>query len=110
MKNYKEINMNKLLAALFVGLLSVSTVACSKEAPKATEVVSVVAQAEPVAEKITTPVTAPAEEKKADTPKTKRVCVDQTNPKTGKVTPVCRTIKIHKKFEGTKVPEKAPKK
>jgi hypothetical protein len=42
--------------------------------------------------------------------KTKKVCVEQKDAKTGKVKEVCKTIKIHKKFEGTKVPEKAPKK
>jgi hypothetical protein len=45
-----------------------------------------------------------------DAPKTKKVCVEQKDAKTGKVKEVCKTIKIHKKFEGTKVPEKAPKK
>jgi hypothetical protein len=52
MKNYKEIKMNKLLAAILVGMLAFSTVSI-------------------------------AEEKAA--PKTKRVCVDQKDPKTGKV-------------------------
>lgn len=54
--------------------------------------------------------TTPTVEVKAEAPKTKRVCVEQKDAKTGKVKEVCRTIKIHKKFEGTKVPEKAPKK
>jgi hypothetical protein len=35
---------------------------------------------------------------------TKRVC--HTDPKTKKE--VCKNIKVHKKVEGTKVPEKAP--
>jgi hypothetical protein len=69
--------MNKLLAAVLVGMLAFSTVSI-------------------------------AEDNAA--PKTKKVCVDQKDPKTGKVNKVCKTIKIHKKFEGTKVPEKAPKK
>lgn len=34
----------------------------------------------------------------------KKVC--ETNPKTKKE--VCKTIKVHKKVEGDKVPEKAP--
>ena len=34
----------------------------------------------------------------------KKVC--ETNPKTKKE--VCKTIKVHKKAEGDKVPEKAP--
>jgi hypothetical protein len=41
---------------------------------------------------------------------TKKVCVEQKDAKTGKVKEVCKTIKVHKKFEGTKVPEKAPAK
>jgi hypothetical protein len=39
-------------------------------------------------------------------PETKRVCVEEKDAKTGKVKEVCKTIKIHKKLEGTKVPEK----
>ena len=38
-------------------------------------------------------------------PETKKVCVKQTDPKTKKEKDVCKTIKIHKKHEGTKVPE-----
>jgi hypothetical protein len=34
----------------------------------------------------------------------KQVC--ETNPKTKKE--VCKTVKVHKKVEGDKVPEKAP--
>ena len=45
-----------------------------------------------------------------EAPKTKKVCVEQKDPKTGKVKEVCKTIKVHKKFDGTKVPEKAPTK
>jgi hypothetical protein len=41
-------------------------------------------------------------------PKTKKVCVMQKDAKTGKEKEVCKTIKVHKKHEGTKVPEKAP--
>ncbi len=40
---------------------------------------------------------------------TKKVCVDVTD-KAGKTKQECKTIKVHKKFEGTKVPEKAPAK
>lgn len=43
-------------------------------------------------------------------PETKRVCVMQKDAKTGKEKEVCKTIKVHKKHEGTKVPEKAPAK
>jgi hypothetical protein len=39
-------------------------------------------------------------------PETKLVCVEEKVTKTGKVKKVCKTIKIHKKLEGTKVPEK----
>lgn len=39
-------------------------------------------------------------------PETKKVCVEEKDAKTGKVKEVCKTIKIHKKLEGTKVPEK----
>ena len=45
-----------------------------------------------------------------DKPKTKKVCVDQKDAKTGKVKQVCKDVKVHKKHEGTKVPEKAPAK
>jgi hypothetical protein len=41
-------------------------------------------------------------------PTTKRVCRDVEVK--GKTTQQCKTIKIHKKVEGTKVPEKAPAK
>lgn len=37
---------------------------------------------------------------------TKRVCVDQKDPKTDKVKQVCKEVKVHKKLEGTKVPDK----
>jgi hypothetical protein len=37
---------------------------------------------------------------------TKRVCVEQTDPKTKKPKEVCKEVKIHKKLEGTKVPDK----
>jgi len=40
---------------------------------------------------------------------TKKVCVDQTDPKTKQTTEVCKTITVHKKLEGTKVPDKKDK-
>lgn len=40
---------------------------------------------------------------------TKKVCVQQTDPKTKKPKEVCKTVKVHEKLEGTKVPPKAPK-
>lgn len=43
----------------------------------------------------------------ADTqPETKKVCVEQKDAKTGKMKEVCKNVKIHKKLDGTKVPEK----
>lgn len=44
----------------------------------------------------------------ADTakPQTKRVCTDQKDQKTGKTKQVCKDVKIHKKHEGTAVPNK----
>ena len=36
----------------------------------------------------------------------KRVCVKEYDDKTKKEKEVCRTIKVHKKLEGTKIPEK----
>jgi hypothetical protein len=45
-----------------------------------------------------------------EAPKTKKVCVTQKDAKTGKDKEVCKNVKIHKKHEGTAVPEKAPAK
>jgi azurin len=52
-----------------------------------------------------------------EAPKTKQVCKDVVGKdgkavknKDGSVKQSCKTIKIHKKYEGTPVPEKAPKK
>ena len=39
-------------------------------------------------------------------PKTKKVCVKQTDSKTKKEKEVCKEIKVHKKLDGTPVPEK----
>jgi hypothetical protein len=36
-------------------------------------------------------------------PEQKKVCVEQTDAKTGKTKEVCKTVKVHKKHEGTKV-------
>lgn len=36
-------------------------------------------------------------------PEQKKVCVTQTDPKTKKDKEVCKTVKVHKKHEGTKV-------
>ena len=40
---------------------------------------------------------------------TKKVCVEQTDAKTQKTKQVCKDVKIHKKLEGTAVPEKKAK-
>lgn len=45
-------------------------------------------------------VSAFAEEAK---PATKKACVTQVDPKTKKEKEVCKTVKVHKKHEGTKV-------
>ena len=36
----------------------------------------------------------------------KKVCVKELDNKTKKEKEVCKTIKVHKKLEGTKIPEK----
>jgi uncharacterized lipoprotein YehR (DUF1307 family) len=74
--------MKKLVALVFAGvLLLASLTACAKEETAAPT---------------------------AEAPKTKQVCID-TKGKDGKVVKQCKTVKVHKKFEGTKVPEKAKK-
>lgn len=52
-------------------------------------------------------VPAMAEEKQ---PEQKKVCIKSKDAKTGKEVEKCKVMKIHEKHEGTKVPEKAPKK
>lgn len=37
------------------------------------------------------------------TPETKKACVKTTDPKTKKEKEVCKTVKVHKKHEGTKL-------
>jgi len=39
-------------------------------------------------------------------PEKKKVCVTEVDAKTKKQKEVCKTIKVHKKLDGTKVPEK----
>lgn len=55
---------------------------------------------------VTMAATTPTVEVKAEAPKTKKACVTQKDAKTGKEKEVCKTIKVHKKHEGTAVPEK----
>ena len=89
--------MKLLATAIFAGMLAFGTAACAKEEPKKSTT--------------TTPVAAPA---KADTPKTKKVCVDQQgkdgkpvlDPKTKKPKQNCKDVKVREKHEGTAVPEK----
>ena len=58
--------------------------------------------------------TLPTVEVTADAPKTKQVCLDVQgkdgkpviDPKTKKPKQDCKTVKVHKKHEGTAVPEK----
>jgi hypothetical protein len=58
------------------------------------------------------PTAVVAEEKAKSAPETKRVCKDVVKDgkpvknKDGSVKQECRTVKIHKKHEGTKVPTK----
>lgn len=40
---------------------------------------------------------------------TKKVCLDQKDAKTQKVKQVCKDVKVHKKLEGTAVPDKKAK-
>jgi len=85
MNHYKEKIMNKLLALLFAATFTSSIAA-----------------------------TTPTIEIKAEAPKTKQVCIDVQgkdgkpviDPKTKKPKQDCKTVKIHKKHEGTAVPEK----
>ena len=42
----------------------------------------------------------------AQAAETKKACVMQKDQKTGKEKEVCKEIKVHKKLDGTKVPEK----
>lgn len=45
----------------------------------------------------------------AEAVKTKKICKD-VKGKDGKIKQTCKTIKLHKKVQGTKVPEKSSKK
>ena len=79
--------MNKLIGII---LLSFSAIACSAETKPATTPVKV----EEVKKE---------EHKK---PETKKVCVKVFDNKANKEVEKCRTMKVHEKREGTKVPEK----
>lgn len=88
--------MKYLTTLLIASALAVSTAACAKEEPKAA------AKAAPAA---SAPAPAPAAGKKDETePKTKKVCIESKDSK-GNAKTICRTMKIHEKHEGTKVPD-----
>jgi Mor family transcriptional regulator len=101
--------MKLLTTAIFASIMAISTAACAKEEPKKVAPAAAVVEAPKAA--------ASVDVKKDAAPETKRVCVDiqgrdgkpVIDPKTKKPRQDCRTIKIHKKFEGTKV-EDAKKK
>lgn len=93
--------MKLVATALFAGMLVFGTTAYAKEEPKKIAAPAVA---------VTAVAPAAADVKKDEAPKTKRVCIKTTDPKTQKEVEKCRTVKIHEKHEGTKVPEKAPKK
>jgi hypothetical protein len=86
MNHYKGMIMKKLLALLFAVTFTSSIAA----------------------------TTSPTVEVKAEAPKTKQVCIDVQgkdgkpviDPKTKKPKQDCKTVKVHKKHEGTAVPEK----
>ena len=90
--------MKLLVTAIFTGMLAFGATAYAKEEPK---------KATPA---VASDTKKADESKKADEPKTKKVCIKTTDPKTGKEVEKCRVTKIHEKHEGTVVPEKAPKK
>jgi hypothetical protein len=72
--------MKLLATAIFAGMLAFGTVSYAKEEPKKTE------------------ATVPAE-----APKTKKACIKTIDAKTKKEVEKCRTVKVHKKYEGTAV-------
>lgn len=87
--------MKTLLLAL---ALTFSTAACSKETPKPAE-----PQKQEVKAEEKKPEAQPAEKKEVET---KRVCIKVWDAAKQKEVEKCRTMKIHEKREGTKVPEK----
>jgi hypothetical protein len=96
--------MKLVSSVLLSSMLAFGTAACAKEDPKAAAPAKPAAAAPaPAAAKSLPPVevTAPKEG-----PQVKRVCVKQTDAKTGKEKEVCRDMKVHKKAE--KVTEGSP--
>jgi hypothetical protein len=99
--------MNKFLTLPLVAALLVINTACAKEEPKKPVAAApVAAAASKKAEAAPAKGAAAAKEEKSDAPETKRVCITVTDSKTGKPVEKCREMKIHKKYEGTKVPTK----
>jgi hypothetical protein len=97
--------MKLLATAIFAGMMTIGTAACAKEEPKKAPVATAPA--------VTPAPAAPADAKKDEAPKTKRVCLDVQgkdgkpviDPKTNKPRQNCTTVKVREKFEGTKIPE-----
>lgn len=97
--------MKYILTAIVASLITLT--GCAKSEPAKVDPVVV---GEAVKE---TPVVVEAVK---EAPKTKRICKDSKDKKgnviknkDGSTKQVCKTIKIHKKHEGTKVPEKTKK-
>jgi hypothetical protein len=93
--------MKLLATAIFTGMLAVSTAACAKEEPKKEAAVAAAPAAAPVPA---------ADAKKAEAPKTKKVCLDVQGKdgkpvlgKDGKPKQNCTKVRVRQKFEGTKI-------
>jgi curli biogenesis system outer membrane secretion channel CsgG len=86
--------MKKLLISVVLSLSAMSLMACPETKTPASTAAAPAAA----------PAAANTAEKKE--PETKRVCIKVLDNKTNKEVEKCRTIKIHEKHEGTKVPPK----
>lgn len=98
--------MKKFLVILLAGFI---LVACTVK-EDATAATSPVNKVKEDTTAITSPVT---EVEEVAVPTTKKICKDVKDKagnvvknKDGTVKQTCKTIKVHKKFEGTKVPQK----
>jgi hypothetical protein len=99
--------MKLLATALFTGMLAFGTVACAKEEPK---------KATPAATSPAAPAAPAAPASDSAGPgkgEMKEVCTDKkdkagkvVNGKDGKPVQECKKIKVRKKVDGDKVPEK----
>jgi curli biogenesis system outer membrane secretion channel CsgG len=90
--------MKYLLSIVLASSMAVALPACAKEEAKP----AVAAAAAPAAAK-------PADKVEAKEPETKKVCIKVKDAKTGKEVEKCRTMKVHEKHEGTKVPDEKKK-